>query len=47
MDAMALDIIKAINSLKTDLNADNNTLQQEITHIGQEINSRLDSGPLK
>ncbi|CAJ1059298.1 unnamed protein product [Xyrichtys novacula] len=36
------DIIKAINDLKTDLKGDNNTLRQEITHLGQEINGKLD-----
>lgn len=42
IDAMAPDIIKAIDNLKTDLKGDNNTLRQEITHLGQEINSKLD-----
>ncbi len=36
------DIIKAINELKTDLKDNNNTLRQEITHFGQEINGKLD-----
>ncbi len=36
------DIIKAINELKTDLKDDNNTLRQEITYLGQEINGKLD-----
>ncbi len=38
-----VDIIKAINDLKTDLKGDNNTLRQEITHLGQEIKGQLDS----
>lgn len=36
------DIIRAINDLKTDLKGDNNTLRQDITHLGQEINGKLD-----
>lgn len=36
------DIIKAINDLKTDLKGDNTTLRQEISHLGQEINGKLD-----
>lgn len=37
-----VDIIKAISELKTDVKGDNNTLQQEISCLGQEINGKLD-----
>ncbi|KAK9543184.1 hypothetical protein VZT92_000980 [Zoarces viviparus] len=37
------DIIRAIKELKTDLKGDNDCLRQEIIHMGQEINGKLDN----
>lgn len=37
------DIIRAIKDLKDDLKGDNESLRQELSHVGQEIKSKLES----